>query len=49
VFRQLKITRRRATHKRLTPRKNDPHKLRRLRRPTGPRRAWMCEVLNKIL
>ena len=24
------------------PRQNDPHKLRRLRRPTGPRRAALC-------
>ena len=30
-------------HKRLTaPTQDDPHKLRRLRRPTGPRRAASC-------
>ena len=42
----------RAVHNipnKLTSIKYDPHKLRRLRRPTGPRRAAMCAVQNEIL
>ena len=31
------------------PTQNAPHKLRRLRRPTGPRRAAMCAVPDQIL
>ena len=37
-----KIPRRRANLTNAKPTQNDPHKLRRLRRPTGPRRAALC-------
>ena len=39
-----------ARHSQVTHQgKNDPHNMPRLRRPTGPRRAAMCAVLDKIL
>ena len=38
-----------ARHSQVTHQgKNDPHNMPRLRRPTGPRRAAMCAVLDKI-
>ena len=42
------MTRRAARLATTPPTQNDPHKLRRLRRPTGPRRAAMRAVLDNL-